>query len=133
MRSEETAACRGSGREARLKPGQVLLAPLFGRLDRVERVEVDVEDLSRRVRGVRGDALEQAVRPVEPARAHEPGDEPDVLRQESMGVRDPDPGADRQEPMRLRDTRDPDVDGQLESLRPTRGDNRKSTRLNSSH
>ena len=84
--------------------------PGLGRLDVVERVEVDVGDAHRRVRGDRREAVEQAVGPVEAAGPDEAGDEPRVLRQEAMRVGDADPGRDRQQLVRLGDPGQADVD-----------------------
>jgi DNA-binding transcriptional LysR family regulator len=104
---------------------QEVLAPLLRLLDRVERVQVDLDDLRGGVGGVRRDPLEQAVRPVEAAAPHQPGDEPDVLRQEPMRVGDPDPGRDREQLVRLGDARHADVDRQRDPVGAARGEPRR--------
>ena len=85
-------------------------APALGDVDRVERVQVQVDDAVGRLGDVRREPLEQAVRPVEAAGPDQPGDEPRVLDQEPVRVGDPDPGADRQQPLRLGDARQAEVD-----------------------
>ena len=78
------------------------------------------DDPARRIGDDRRQPLEQPVRPVEPAGTDQPGDELRVLDEEPMRVGDPDAGADREQPLRLGDARQPDVDGQREALRATR-------------
>ena len=91
---------------------QEVPAPRLRRLDRVERVQVQVDDPGRRVGDVRREALEQAVGPVEAAGPDQPRDEPEVLRQEPMRVGDADPGRDREQLVRLGDAGHADVDRQ---------------------
>ena len=59
---------------------------------------------------MRREPLEQAVRPVEAAGPDQPGDEPRVLDQEPVRVGDADPGADREQSLRLGDARQAEVD-----------------------
>ena len=70
---------------------------------------------------MRREPLEQAVRPVEAAGPDQPGDEPRVLDQEPVRVGDPDPGADRQQPLRLGDARQAEVDRQRDAFGPAGG------------
>ena len=100
---------------------EVAQPPALGRFDRIERVDVEPGDPRSLVRDQRGQALEQAIRPVEPARPDEPRHEPTVLRQESVGVGDADPGADREQSLRLGHAGQADVDGQPDPLRPPGG------------
>src|SRR3990170_1359196 len=53
-----------SGGDVQPELRDVVPSPLLGRVDRVERVEVDVDDPRRGIRRVGGDPLEQAVWPV---------------------------------------------------------------------
>src|SRR5512146_3227971 len=92
---------RASGRDEALVP-----------VDRgrhvVERVDVDPDDVSRRIRGERPQALEQRVLSVDPPGQQELPDEALVLEDEAAGVADADPGADREELRDLGHARDPD-------------------------
>ena len=88
------------------QPLQVRRAPALGDVDRVERVEVQVDDAVGRLGDVRREPFEQAVRSVEAAGPDQAGDELRVLDQEPVRVGDPDPGADRQQPLRLGDARE---------------------------
>ena len=111
-------ARRGQAGARDPQPLEVGRPPALGDVDRVERVQVQVDDAVGRIGDERRQALEQAVRPVEAAGPDQPGDEPGVLDQEPVRVGDPDPGADREQPLRLGDARQAEMDGQRRCPRP---------------
>jgi len=83
---------------------------------------VQVDDPVGRLGDVRREPFEQTVGTVEAAGSDQPGDEPCVLDQKTVRVGDPDPGADREQALRLGDARQAEVDREREAFRAPRGE-----------
>src|SRR5947199_21562 len=107
-----------SRRASDAEPLQHRAAPGLGRLDGVERVEVEARDARRRIGDERREVLDESGRLVEAAAPGEAGHETEVLHEEALRVLDADPGRDREELLGIGDAGDADDDLAIEALGP---------------